>query len=50
MLLNVNTRSGDPARIREAVRKADPDLLVLEEISSAWVRELAWLEDRIRTR
>ena len=43
MLLNVNTRLGDPARVRDAIRDADADILVLEEISSRWVRDLAWL-------
>ena len=33
MLMNVNTAYGDPARVRAAIADAQPDLLVLEEIS-----------------
>jgi len=43
MLINVNTESGDASRVREAIADFDPDILVLEEISSQWVLELAWL-------
>jgi endonuclease/exonuclease/phosphatase (EEP) superfamily protein YafD len=43
MLLNVNTRLGDANRVRAVVSDADPDILVLEEISSAWMLDLAWL-------
>lgn len=43
MLLNVNTRLGDASRVRAVVSDADPDLLVLEEISSAWISDLEWL-------
>lgn len=43
MLLNVNTRLGDSKRVRAVVSDADPDIMVLEEISSAWVSDLAWL-------
>ncbi len=43
MLINVNTRLGDPDRVREVISAADPDILVLEEISSRWMPELAWL-------
>jgi endonuclease/exonuclease/phosphatase (EEP) superfamily protein YafD len=41
MLINVNTRTGDPERVSQAIRAADPDILVLEEISSRWVADLA---------
>ena len=43
MLINVNTVSGDPARVRDVVSAASPDILVLEEISSGWMSHLAWL-------
>ena len=43
MLLNVNTRLGDAARVKDAVSAADPDILVLEEISARWMTDLAWL-------
>ena len=43
MLLNVNTRLGDAGLVRNVVSGADPDILVLEEISSRWMSDLAWL-------
>lgn len=43
MLLNVNTRLGDPQRVKQAIQGIDPDILVLEEISSQWMTDLAWL-------
>lgn len=46
MLLNVNTRAGDPRRVVAEIRSVDPDILVLEEISSTWVQELEGLSER----
>ena len=43
MLLNVNTRLGDADRVRAVISDANPDILVLEEISSRWMSDLAWL-------
>jgi endonuclease/exonuclease/phosphatase (EEP) superfamily protein YafD len=43
MLINVNTQSGDPVRVRAAVESWNPDLLVLEEVSDRWMAELDWL-------
>jgi endonuclease/exonuclease/phosphatase (EEP) superfamily protein YafD len=43
MLINVNTRLGDANRVRAVVSEADPDILVLEEISAAWISDLTWL-------
>ena len=45
MLLNVNTRMGSPERVLASIRKYEPDILVLEEISSEWTMHLAGLED-----
>ncbi len=45
MLLNVNTQLGDASRVRAVVSDADPDILVLEEISSVWMSDLAWLKN-----
>ncbi len=45
MLLNVNTRLGDPERVKSIVSKVDPDILVLEEINSQWISDLAWLKN-----
>lgn len=44
MLLNVNTNTGDPELVRKAIAEANPDILVLEEISARWIEELAWLK------
>ena len=43
MLLNVNTRLGDSDRVREVIVASDPDILVLEEINSRWMSDLAWV-------
>ena len=37
MLMNVNGSCGDPAAVRAAISNAQPDLLVLEEISPRWL-------------
>ena len=44
ILLNVNTRLGNPDRVKQAILNANPDILVLEEISSQWIADLSWLE------
>jgi len=44
MLLNVNTSQGDPRLVKEAIQEANPDILVLEEISARWMDDLAWLK------
>ncbi len=44
MLLNVNTRLGDSERVRQVILEADPDIVVLEEINSRWVADMAWLK------
>lgn len=41
MLMNINTRLGDPSAIRAAISNAHPDILVLEEISPRWLAELS---------
>ena len=43
MLLNVNTHSGNPKKIEYVIQQLNPDIVVLEEISSQWVRDLEWL-------
>ncbi|MBN1269953.1 MAG: endonuclease/exonuclease/phosphatase family protein [Kiritimatiellae bacterium] len=44
MLINVSTAYGDPEAVRQAVRKFNPDILILEEVSASWMQELAMLE------
>lgn len=41
MLVNVNTRLGNPRCVLQAIRSADPDILLLEEIDARWVSELS---------
>lgn len=45
MLLNVNTHFGDPGRVKQVIQEVDPDILVLEEISSQWVLDLRSISD-----
>ena len=40
MLLNVNTKSGDPIRVAKLVNEMSPQILVLEEINSRWLTDL----------
>lgn len=41
MLMNVNSQLGDPKRVAEAIRQIDPDFVVLEEVNSRWITDLA---------
>jgi len=43
VLLNVNTRLGDAAKVSEFIRETNPDIIVLEETNSKWLSDLAWL-------
>ncbi len=43
LLLNVNTRHGDPERVKQVIQESEPDIVVLEEISEEWVEDLQWL-------
>jgi endonuclease/exonuclease/phosphatase (EEP) superfamily protein YafD len=43
MLINVNSSLGDAARVRTVIEDENPDILVLEEISSRWLGDLTWL-------
>ncbi len=43
MLSNVNTHGGDPLKLEQLIREVDPDILVLEEVSSKWIVALASL-------
>ncbi len=40
MLINVNTQRGSPSRVIAAIRRENPDIVVLEEISDKWVEAL----------
>jgi endonuclease/exonuclease/phosphatase (EEP) superfamily protein YafD len=41
VLVNVNTDSGDPGKVAESIRQLAPDLIVLEEVSDAWLASLS---------
>ncbi|MEQ1828860.1 MAG: endonuclease/exonuclease/phosphatase family protein [Pirellula sp.] len=43
LLINVNTRQGNPARVQRLVLEMQPDLVVLEEISEEWMAALPQL-------
>jgi endonuclease/exonuclease/phosphatase (EEP) superfamily protein YafD len=44
VLVNVNAHKGDPETVGRFIAKSDPDILVLEELSSRWLPMLACLE------
>jgi endonuclease/exonuclease/phosphatase (EEP) superfamily protein YafD len=46
ILINVNTRQGDPVRVAQFLGERNPDLIVLEEINDQWVDALAGLTSR----
>lgn len=44
MLLNLNAANGNTKQVLNAIKKADPGLLVLEEVTSTWADELSSLD------
>lgn len=40
ILINVNTQFGDVDRVTETIRKYNPDIVVLEEVSTKWISDL----------
>lgn len=47
LLINVNTRGGDPVRVGAYVKDVDPDVLVLEEIDHRWLTALVDVRERL---
>jgi endonuclease/exonuclease/phosphatase (EEP) superfamily protein YafD len=41
LLINVNSETGEPAKVGGVIRQANPDFLVLEEINERWVTKLS---------
>ena len=41
MLMNVNTQLGNPASVANALRQSNPDIVVLEEVNTRWLNDLA---------
>jgi len=41
LLTNVNTESGDPAKVGQAIRQLDPDFVALEEVNDQWLSALS---------
>lgn len=50
MLMNLNASNGHTQQVLESIRNANPDLLLLEEVTSKWSAELAVLENDYRYR
>jgi endonuclease/exonuclease/phosphatase (EEP) superfamily protein YafD len=48
MLANVNTKTGDATAVAAAIRRFDPDIVVLEEVSSKWLSDLKPVLDGYR--
>ena len=44
MLMNLNASNGNSEQVLTAIRTADPDLLLLEEVTPKWAAELGFLE------
>jgi endonuclease/exonuclease/phosphatase (EEP) superfamily protein YafD len=41
LLMNVNTESGSPDKVAQAIKRIDPDIMVLEEINNQWLSVLS---------
>jgi endonuclease/exonuclease/phosphatase (EEP) superfamily protein YafD len=50
MLMNLNASNGNAAQVLEAIHTADPDLLLLEEVTPKWAAELAVLSSEYKHR
>lgn len=48
MLANVNTQFGNPTEVATAIRRYNPDIIVLEEISDKWLSDLKPVLDGYR--
>jgi len=44
MLMNLNAGNGNTKQVLDAIRNADPDILLLEEVTPKWLGELAVLD------
>lgn len=44
MLMNLNAANGNTARVLAAIQSADPDLILLEEVTPKWSEELSELD------
>lgn len=50
MLMNLNASNGHTGQVLESIRTANPDLLLLEEVTPKWAAELAVLENDYKYR
>lgn len=41
LLMNVNTGSGEPSRVAQAIRQLDPGVVALEEVNDQWLSALS---------
>lgn len=46
MLMNINALNGNTELVMTAIREADPDILLLEEVTTKWERKLGILENQ----
>jgi endonuclease/exonuclease/phosphatase (EEP) superfamily protein YafD len=46
MLMNLNALNGNTEQVMKAISDADPDILLLEEVTTKWEREFETLHDR----
>ena len=40
LLINVNSKSGDPEKLARVIQEYNPDLILLEEVNSEWIDQL----------
>jgi endonuclease/exonuclease/phosphatase (EEP) superfamily protein YafD len=45
MLMNINAGNGNTAQVLGAIRQAEPDLLLLQEVTPKWAKELTVLNE-----
>lgn len=50
MLMNLNAENGNTEQVLEAIKMADPDILLLEEVTPKWAHELSVLDTTFRYR
>ena len=45
-IANVNTQTGNASMLQDAIAEAEPDVVLLEEVSDAWMTRLASLDEQ----
>lgn len=44
MFINVHTNGGDPVRVASAIKKFNPDFVLLEEVDTGWLKDLSTIK------